>query len=152
MQIKNIASARASYPSDSNKFVRILRKTKAKTGVLRSNKSPKRAHSRHHGIQRYGVLWMKAVIPERKYTSHSSKDCTGVRTNRSIKDVLGGPMGIRSLKTNVRRSWKLSGIRTRCYIAFPRNLSRAMNSRRSGQKLLRRVATFTVVIRTLMYC
>ena len=32
-------------------------------------------------------------MPERKYTSHSSKDFTGLRTNRTIKDVIGGTVG-----------------------------------------------------------
>ena len=32
-------------------------------------------------------------MPERKYMFHSTKDCTGVRTNRSIKDGMGVPIG-----------------------------------------------------------
>ena len=44
----------------------IPRKKKAKTGVLRSTKSPKRVHTRHHGIQRYCVLYKKAGITEHK--------------------------------------------------------------------------------------
>ena len=36
---KKIASAREASLSDSNKYVRILRRRKAKTGFLRSNKS-----------------------------------------------------------------------------------------------------------------
>ena len=35
-------------------------------------------------------------MPERKYESHSAKDCTGVRTKRSIKDGMGGPIGSRN--------------------------------------------------------
>ena len=71
MHIKKIASARAASLSNSNNSVRILIKKKAKTGVLRSNKSPKKAH-RHHGIQCYCVICKKAGMPERKYTPHSS--------------------------------------------------------------------------------
>ena len=92
VQIKNIASDKAASLSGRNESVRILRKKKFNTGILHSNKSPKKAPW-HHGVQRYYVLCKKAVIPERKYMSHSSKDLTGVHTNRSIKDVIGGPVG-----------------------------------------------------------
>ena len=92
MYIKKIAYAREASLSDSNKYVRIPRKNKFKTVVLRSNKSPKKAH-RYHGIERYFVLCKKAGIPERKYTSYSVKDCTGVCTNRSIKDLMLGTVG-----------------------------------------------------------
>ena len=88
MHIKEIASARSAYLSDSDEYMRIMKKKKANTGVLRSNNPPKEAHM-YHNIQNYCVLCMKAVIPERKYMSHSAKDCTGVCTNRSIKDVMG---------------------------------------------------------------
>ena len=71
----------------------ISRKQRSKTGVLRSLKSPIRAHSRHHGIQGYFVLFKKAEIPERKYTSDSADGCTDARTKRPIKGVIGGPMG-----------------------------------------------------------
>ena len=94
MQIEKIASDSAASLSlsDSDEYVRIPRKKKAKTGVLRSNKSPKRAHSSHHGIQRYCVLCKKLGIPARKYMSHSSKDFSGVRTKQSINDGLVGTM------------------------------------------------------------
>ena len=59
LQIKRIASARAASLSESNKSMKILRKKKDKTGVSRSNKSPKRVHNRHHGIQRYCVICKK---------------------------------------------------------------------------------------------
>ena len=77
--------------------MRIPKKKKAKTGVLRSNKSPKRAHSRHHGIQRYCVIFKKSGMPERKYTLHSAEDCTGLHTNQLIKDGLGGTMESRTV-------------------------------------------------------
>ena len=35
-------------------------------------------------------------MPERKYASHSTKDCTGVRTKLSIKDGMGGSIGSRT--------------------------------------------------------
>ena len=95
MQIKNIAPARAASISDSDKSVRIQRNKKAKTGVLRSNKYPKNAHS-HHVIQRYCALFKKAEMTEPKYMLHIAEDCTGVRTNQSIKDGMGGPVGSRS--------------------------------------------------------
>ena len=82
--------------SDRDKSVRIPRRKKSKTGVLSSNKSPIRAHDRHHVIRRYCVLCKKEGMPERKYTSHSAEDCTGVRTSRSIKCGMGGPMGSRN--------------------------------------------------------
>ena len=79
--------------SDSDESVRILRKKRPNTGVLRSKKFPKRAHSRHHGIHCYCVLFKKAGMPERKYTLHSAKGCTGVHTNRPIKYGMVGHMG-----------------------------------------------------------
>ena len=77
MHIKNIFSARAASLSDIDESMRIRKKKKAKTGVLRSNKSPKKAH-RNHIIQRYCVIFNKSGIPERKYKLHSDEDCTGV--------------------------------------------------------------------------
>ena len=110
MQIKNIAPARAESLYDSNKSVRIPSRDKANTSVLRSNKSPKRAHNRHHGIHRYCLLCKKAGMPERKYTLHSSEDCTGVRIGRSIKSVMGGPIGSRTDAVNqykkYEKKWK----------------------------------------------
>ena len=88
MNIKKIASAREASLSDSDESVRITRRKKTNTGVLISKKSPIRAHDRPHGAQRYCVLCKKSGISERKYESHSSKDCTGVRTNQSIKEGL----------------------------------------------------------------
>ena len=72
VQMKNIAYDRAASLSNRDETLRIPRKKKAKNGVFRSNKSPKRDHSRHHGIHCYCVLFKKAEIPERKYTSHSA--------------------------------------------------------------------------------
>ena len=91
--IKNIASAMAASLYDSYKSARIPRKKKARTGVLRSNKPQKKAH-KHHGIQRYCVLYKKAGMPEKKYMQNSAEDCTGVRTNQTIKDGMGGSVEI----------------------------------------------------------
>ena len=54
--IKEITSARAVYLSDSDKSVRIPRRKKAKTGVLNSHNSPRRAHKRHHGAHSYCII------------------------------------------------------------------------------------------------
>ena len=93
VHIKKISSVRATSLSDSDKFVSILRRKKAKTGVSNSRKSPRRAHTRLHGAQCYCILCKKAVMPERKYASHSTQDFTGVRTKRSIKDGMGVSIG-----------------------------------------------------------
>ena len=76
--------------------MRVLWRNKAKTGVSNYHKSPRRAHDRHHGTHNYCVLYNKAGMPERKYMSHSTKDCTGVRIKRSIKDGMCGPIGSRN--------------------------------------------------------
>ena len=80
VHIKKIASVSAVYLSDSDKSARIPRRKKAKVCVLRSTKSPVRAHDRHHGAHPYCVLCKKAGIPERNYESHTSEDCTDMRT------------------------------------------------------------------------
>ena len=96
MHINNIASARADSQYDSDESVMITRRNKAKTGVFCSNKSPRRAHDRHHGVHIYYVLCKKAGMPERKYALHIANYCTGVRTKRSIKDSMGGHIGSRN--------------------------------------------------------
>ena len=96
VHIKKIAYARAASLPNRDKSVKIPRKKKVNTGFSISNKPPRRAHDSHHGAQRYCVLFKKAVIPERKYASHSAEDFTGVRTKRSIKDGMGGPIGSRN--------------------------------------------------------
>ena len=159
VQINRIASVRESSIYDSNESVRIPRKNKSKTGVLRYNTSSKRVRSRHHGIQRYFVLCKNSGMPDCNYMSYSTKDFTCVCTNRSIKDGLVRPMRIRTdsvkhykrSEKNGGRSLNLSRSRTRCYIALTINQVRAVisiRSRRSGQELLRRVATLPVMIRT----
>ena len=69
---------------------------KTNTGVSNSHNSTRRSHDRHHGAQRYCVIFKKAGFPEHKYMLHSTEDCNGVRTNRSIKDEIGGPVRIRT--------------------------------------------------------
>ena len=66
MHIKNIDSARVASISDSDEYMRIPRRKKAKTSVLRSKRSKRRANDMHHGVQRYCVLCKKAVMPEHK--------------------------------------------------------------------------------------
>ena len=56
---------------------------------------PQKAH-KHHGIQRYCMLYKKSGIPEREYMSHSAEDPTCVLTNRTIKDGMGGSAEIRA--------------------------------------------------------
>ena len=96
VHINNIASASTDPLSDSDKSVRIPRRKKANTGVSNYHQSSRRAHYRHHGAHRYCVLCKKAGRHERKYASHITKDCTGVRTKRSIKDGMGGPIESRT--------------------------------------------------------
>ena len=90
--------------------MRIPRRNKANTGGLSYNMSPIRAHDRHHGVHRYCVLCKKAVIPKRKHLSYNAKDCTGVRTKRTIKYGMGGPMGSRTNSVqqyrNSEENWK----------------------------------------------
>ena len=48
-QFENISSARAASNSDSDGYVRILRKNKARTGVLRNNKVHNNKSPKHNG-------------------------------------------------------------------------------------------------------
>ena len=93
VHIKKIASAMASSLSDSDEYMRILKRKKANNSVMRSNKSPRRAHDIHHDVQRYCVLFKKSGTSEQKHLLRSSEDCTGVRTKCPIKDGMRGPMG-----------------------------------------------------------
>ena len=95
VHIKNISYERSASLSNSDESVRIPRRKKAKTGILNSHKSPRRTHNRHHGSQRYCVLYKKSEMPERKYALHSTKDFNDVHTKLSIKDEMGGPIGSR---------------------------------------------------------
>ena len=86
----------AASLSDSDESVGVPRNKKDKTGVSNSHKSPIRAHDRNHDSQCYCVLFKKSGMPKRKYMWHSIEDCTGVRTKRSIKDGMDGPIGSRN--------------------------------------------------------
>ena len=55
---------------------------------------------------RYCVLLKKAIIPEHKYTSHSTKYFTGLRNKFSIKDGIGGPIGIRTHDLQQHKKYK----------------------------------------------
>ena len=94
-QIKNIASDRAASLFDSDESVRIQRNKKSRTGILRSNKGPQKKANKHHDTQSYCMLYKKAGMPELMYVLHSVKDCTGMCTNRTIKDRMGGSVGSR---------------------------------------------------------
>ena len=112
MHINNIASASTDPLSDSDKSVRIPRRKKANTGVSNYHKSRRRAHYRHHGAQRYCVLCKKAGMPERKYASHITEDCTGVRTKLSIKDGMGGPIESRTHDVQQHKKSEKNGRRS----------------------------------------
>ena len=88
-------------------------------------------------------------MPERKYTSRSAKYCTSVRTKCLIRDGMVGPMGIRN--NDVQQSKNSEKMEEGAEISqeVPRNMARAVGSRRSrrsGQKLPRRLATLPVLI------
>ena len=134
VHIKKIASARSASLSDRNESVRIPRKKKAKTGVLRS-KNPQ--EGRTIGTMVYCItLWFA-----------KSHECLNASTCCIVPNILiaGAPnvpskMGwnyllgvglilcnsIRSLTTNERRSYNISRSKTRRYIALQRNTSRAV--------------------------
>ena len=96
VNLKKIASARAASLLDRDESVIIQRRKKDNTGVLIYNKSPRSAHDRHHGAQSYCVLFKNEGMPEHKYASHGSEDCTDVCTKRSIKYGMGGPIESRT--------------------------------------------------------
>ena len=96
-------------------------------------------------------------MPERKYMSHNSKNCTGARTKCPIKNGMGGPIGsrydflqqYRNSKNKWNKDLKSLKKKTRCYIVFPVNHARAVKSRRSrrpGQNLLGRLASLPAMI------
>ena len=110
-QIKKIASDRASYLSDNDRFVRIPRKKKSRTGFLRNNKGPNNRAPKHNVTQRYCVLCKKAGNHEKEYMSHSDEECFGKCSNqKKIKYGLGRPMRSRSESVkqykNSESKWK----------------------------------------------
>ena len=95
-QINKIASARADSISDRNESVSILRKKRARTGILQSNKGPQKKANNHHGTHCYCVIYKKSGMHERKYSSHSDNECVVQRNNRTIKCGMGGYTGSRA--------------------------------------------------------
>ena len=74
-QIKRLATYKSSYYFYSNEYIRFPRKKRVSTGVIPNRKQQGRKIPKHHGIQRYCVLYKKAGIYEQKYMSHSSENC-----------------------------------------------------------------------------
>ena len=56
-QLNKIASDREASLSDSDKYVRILRKKKARTGALISYKGPQKKSHKYHGTQKICVIF-----------------------------------------------------------------------------------------------
>ena len=55
-QIKKIVSARSASLYDSEYYIKIPRKNKERTGVLHSNKGPRKKAHKYHGTQRDRML------------------------------------------------------------------------------------------------
>ena len=78
-------------------------------------------------------------MPERKYMSHSTKDCNGVRTNRSIKDGMGGPIGSRThvvqQHKKSEKKWKkeLKSLKKQNNMLY--SIAKKLGSRREIQKI-----------------
>ena len=149
------------FPMLGWKSVKIPRRNKAKTGVLRSNKYLKRAHNRHHGVQRYFVLCNKVGMPERKYLLYSAEDFTGVRTKCPIKDGMGGSIWSRTnnvqLYKNYENKWKqelkaLKKLNNKIYSIAKKSGSHCeiKNIKKIRENILRRLAFLTVMIWTLV--
>ena len=163
MHINKMASTRSAYKYDSDYSASIPRRRKAKTGVLRSNKIPRRSHDRHHGVHCYCVLCKKSVMPERKYPTHSSKDCTGVRTKRPIKDGMGGTIlnrinALQQYKKSENK-WKteLKALKKQHKMIYI--IAKKSGSRREIKKIekirakaSKRISVFPVIIRTPICC
>ena len=109
-KIKNIASDRSDYLSDSGRSVRIPRNKKARfgTGVIRSKKVPNNKVPEHHGTQRQCVLFKKAGMPGRKYMAHSAEFCFENHNNqKTTMNGLSGPMGGRSEAVKQYKNYKI---------------------------------------------
>ena len=108
-QIKKIDSARSASIPESNKYVRIQRKKKARLGdgVLCSNKGSHNKAPTHHGNHHHCMLFKKAGIPEQKYMPYIDEDCFGKCSNqKTIKDGLGGNMGSRDETVKQYKKYK----------------------------------------------
>ena len=90
-QIKEIEFSKSDSLSDSNEYLSIPRKKKARTGV--HLKQQGKNNPKQHSAKRYCVLLNKAVLPAQKYMSHNSEECFGKHSDQKYtKDGLGGPM------------------------------------------------------------
>ena len=85
-KINKIKTLRATSHYDSNESIKVPCMKKARTGVLRKKQGGK---PKHHGVQRYCVLFKKAGMPKKKYMPHSTGDFFGNHSNhKSVKDGL----------------------------------------------------------------
>ena len=78
-------------------------------------------------------------MPERKYMSHITKDCTVIRTDRFIKDGMGGPAGSRNHAVQQHKKYekkwkkKLKALKKQNKILY--SISKESGSRREIQKI-----------------
>ena len=79
-QIKRLATLKeAPVDSDRNESVRVPRKKRESTGVILSRKQQEGKMTKHHGAQRYCVIFKKSGMPDQNYMSHISQNCFGKR-------------------------------------------------------------------------
>ena len=77
-KIKRFATSKpAPVNYDSDESVRILRKKRVRNGVLPNRKQQRKKSPKHHGEQRYCVIFKKARTTEKNYMSHSYYNCFG---------------------------------------------------------------------------
>ena len=78
-------------------------------------------------------------MPEHKYASHSTEDCTGVRTKRFIKDGMGGPIRSRThavqqhKKSKKKRKKELKSLKKKKKILY--SIDKKSVSRREINKI-----------------
>ena len=85
-KIKKIKTSRETSHYESNESIKVPCMKKARTGVIRKKQGGK---PKHHGVQRYCVLFKKAGMPKQKYMLHLTGDFFGKRSNhKSVKDKL----------------------------------------------------------------
>ena len=96
-QINKITSTRKASNYDSDRYIGILRKKKARTGVFQNNKGPNTKSPKNHNNQRHCTLCKKAGMTDRNYMLHNAEECLGKHYNKNtINNSLGGPMGSRA--------------------------------------------------------
>ena len=95
--IKRLSTSKADpVNSDRNDSIKVPLKKKARNGVLPDRKQQEKKTPKYHGSQRYCILCKKAVIPESKWKSNSSKKSFVKRSNKeNFKDGLGGALSNR---------------------------------------------------------